>query len=1158
MNIKDSYIHNGTAVLKDIKIENSVLKKILAGKDANDAYLDWTNVLDLTTIKPTNAGNADTLGSYAHTAFLKLTGGTMTGKINVSYNTSNILDDTKGLNFGQIAHIGVSDNFGIYTTGAIYLRPNQTWGSANSNGLVITSSAITYNGNSLLHAGNYTSYVYSKSTSDGRYVYKAGDTMTGALTVPSLTVTGASTFSQAINGSILGNAATASRLENARTISLTGSVTGSGSFDGSGNLSIATTTNHSHSYVNTIGISGTTITWSINGTAQTALQLPTYTNNVTSHLRVGASGATTNATSDTANPYLSLVEGSTQDSQVQLSGGTGITISAKNGIVTITNSKPDVNHNVTSHLYVGGSSAIANATSAVSDPYLCLVEGSTHDSHVQLKASTGISISANNGIVTITNTSTNSHTYTSTWTAQTANANLPIAISPNAPPATSGNGFKANFTYNPSTNTLNVPNIIASGSTSIDDATIGNLVVTGAASFAQTINGSITGTSEGITGYTFKTLNSKDNAGWSSTSIDSKIITTMSFIAYWNGAYSGTSSNLTYCNQGAFGSATTHAHTDYVTSITYDSTNRKLQQSKGGGTATDIVTFGSHAFDSTDYLPISGGTITNTTTETPLSIKGKSNYSTIQLITNNGHNRRFGVKGNNADLFVTNTDGWSNEYVIYHQGNLTTSAAASGGTTPSLVTTGDKYKWNLVYDWLTTTTADTDATINKWKELETFLTSITESDTLTGLLAQYLPLTNTATATVQFTVDDPSKMLNIKRGGSGYSMIMYSNTSSNLGMLGFTGSSVPTYRTPSGTNYTLIHSGNIGSQSVKSATYLTLNFSRGGSSPENSGEWATVKNGPTNTISNKVQFWTIYNDGGPTTYGDMLEILSRSANHWQPQLWFGSGKTGTNGSAHLYYRNKNYNSEEWGSWLTILDSGNYSSYAVAKSGGTMTGALTVPSLTVNGASSFGQAINGSILGNAATASRLQNARNIAISGAVTGNANFDGSGNITISTSVNHTHSYAGSSSAGGAATNVVVNNSDADSTYRMVWHSGNTLYSTADIYCNPNTDVLYANNLSAKAGYLFATNNGNTVSIGSQNASFCHIQNSADIPFYFNESVHVSGQFKIYGTSYKINSTTSVLNDLRVSGDDLYIGSASGSQCHLQYTSGTLKFIFD
>ena len=45
-----------------------------------------------------------------------------------------------------------------------------------------------------------------------------------------------------------------------------------------------------------------------------------------------------------------------------------------------------------------------------------------------------------------------------------------------------------------------------------------------------------------------------------------------------------------------------------------------------------------------------------------------------------------------------------------------------------------------------------------------------------------------------------------------------------------------------------------------------------------------------------------------------------------------------------------------------------------------------------------------LYGTADAASKLATARNIAIAGAVTGNANFDGSANITITTSVNHNH----------------------------------------------------------------------------------------------------------------------------------------------------------
>ena len=50
--------------------------------------------------------------------------------------------------------------------------------------------------------------------------------------------------------------------------------------------------------------------------------------------------------------------------------------------------------------------------------------------------------------------------------------------------------------------------------------------------------------------------------------------------------------------------------------------------------------------------------------------------------------------------------------------------------------------------------------------------------------------------------------------------------------------------------------------------------------------------------------------------------------------------------------------------------------------------------------------SGPLNGNANTASKLASARNIALTGAVTGNANFDGSGNININTTVNHGHNY--------------------------------------------------------------------------------------------------------------------------------------------------------
>lgn len=51
-----------------------------------------------------------------------------------------------------------------------------------------------------------------------------------------------------------------------------------------------------------------------------------------------------------------------------------------------------------------------------------------------------------------------------------------------------------------------------------------------------------------------RTLTSQGPSGWKDATTDQQYVPDMAFMAYWNGAYSGTSSNLAYCNQGAFGS----------------------------------------------------------------------------------------------------------------------------------------------------------------------------------------------------------------------------------------------------------------------------------------------------------------------------------------------------------------------------------------------------------------------------------------------------------------------------------------------------------------------------------------------------------------------------------------------------------------------------
>lgn len=81
--------------------------------------------------------------------------------------------------------------------------------------------------------------------------------------------------------------------------------------------------------------------------------------------------------------------------------------------------------------------------------------------------------------------------------------------------------------------------------------------------------------------------------------------------------------------------------------------------------------------------------------------------------------------------------------------------------------------------------------------------------------------------------------------------------------------------------------------------------------------WSTIKTSNSSYIGTATVY-EVYNDGGPTTYGEVLDIVSIHPNHWQPQLWFDSGKTGS-----IRHRNKNYNNNTWGSWYVLLDNNNY-------------------------------------------------------------------------------------------------------------------------------------------------------------------------------------------------------------------------------------------
>lgn len=133
-------------------------------------------------------------GNYSSYA-LPLAGGTMTGALNFKNGTWNLMGDD-----AYIGDCNVAGMIGVKGANAA------------------TPGFALYN-----NSGTLLGKLYA---SGNTLVWDGGTIQT-------------TTFS--------GNASTASKWSTARTLTLTGSVTGSVSIDGSGNVSLATTTNHSHS-----------------------------------------------------------------------------------------------------------------------------------------------------------------------------------------------------------------------------------------------------------------------------------------------------------------------------------------------------------------------------------------------------------------------------------------------------------------------------------------------------------------------------------------------------------------------------------------------------------------------------------------------------------------------------------------------------------------------------------------------------------------------------------------------------------------------------------------------------------------------------------------------------------------------------------------------
>ena len=161
----------------------------------------------------------------------------------------------------------------------------------------------------------------------------------------------------------------------------------------------------------------------------------------------------------------------------------------------------------------------------------------------------------------------------------------------------------------------------------------------------------------------------------------------------------------------------------------------------------------------------------------------------------------------------------------------------------------------------------------------------------------------------------------------------------------------------------------------------------------NQGKKTAIKDGTAEPFG--LNLYEVYQNGYPASYGNLISIGGGGGG----ELLAGWSAT-DHGVEHLYYRNRRDNGALWSNWSTIAFTTDINNFAPTKTGVGASGTWGI-----------------SISGNAKTASKLSTTRKINITGNATGSASFDGSGDVSINTTVNDSK-HAATATTANTATN--------------------------------------------------------------------------------------------------------------------------------------------
>ncbi len=190
-------------------------------------------------------GNADT--ATALETARTIAGNSFDGTANITIASTQLSDTADLARLAAPAFTGTATGVNLTLSGD--LTVNGTTTTLATTNTVISDNLIELNNGAGSNANDSGIVIERGSTGDNAFMgwdesadkFIVGTTTATGASTGDLTITAGTLVANTFEGALSGNATTASAWQTARTLSLTGAVTGSASIDGSGNVSLATT-----------------------------------------------------------------------------------------------------------------------------------------------------------------------------------------------------------------------------------------------------------------------------------------------------------------------------------------------------------------------------------------------------------------------------------------------------------------------------------------------------------------------------------------------------------------------------------------------------------------------------------------------------------------------------------------------------------------------------------------------------------------------------------------------------------------------------------------------------------------------------------------------------------------------------------------------------